>query len=69
MEDNIDIINLVLAKLDSEDIWFTSKLDPTIEEASSYYQLDEYGEPTEKTVKKIFSTEKPSIYGIMKTAA
>ena len=53
MEDNVDIINLVLAKLDSEDIWFTSKLDPTIEEASSYYQLDEYGEPTEKTVKKI----------------
>lgn len=53
MEENIDIFALVLDELNKNDMWFTTKADPTAEEASSYYKLDEYGEPTEATVKKI----------------
>ena len=53
MEENINIFALVLDELNKNDMWFTTKADPTAEEASSYYKLDEYGEPTEATVKKI----------------
>jgi hypothetical protein len=52
MEDN-QIVELVVDKLHNEDLWFTQKTDPTWEEPSSYYKLNEYGEPTATTIKKI----------------
>lgn len=53
MNEDINIISLVLAKLDNNDMWFTTKADPTVEEARSYYKLDDYGDLTEKAVAKI----------------
>ena len=53
MEENVNIFALVLDELNKNDMWFTTKADPTAEEARSYYKLDEYGGPTEATVKKI----------------
>ena len=47
------IISLVLSRLNQEDMWFTTKADPTWEEPSDYYKLDEYGDLTEASVKKI----------------
>lgn len=52
-EENINIMELVLDTLNRDDLWFTQKTDPTYQEASSYYELDEFGDPTEKTIKKI----------------
>lgn len=52
MEDN-QIVDLVIEKLNNEDMWFTQKTDPTWDEPSSYYKLDEYGNPTETTIKQI----------------
>lgn len=48
-----DIIEKVITKLNADDIWFTQKTDPTVEEAHNYYKLNEYGEPTEATIKNI----------------
>ena len=48
-----NIIDLLISKLNSEGLWFTTKADPTFEEPSSYYKLDEYGDLTEASVKKI----------------
>lgn len=53
MEDNINAYKLVVDKLNSCDMWFTTKNDPTINEAPDYYKLDEYGEPTDTAIKKI----------------
>lgn len=53
MEENIDVYALVIDQLNKNDMWFTTKADPTMENARSYYVLDEYGEPTEATIKKI----------------
>lgn len=53
MEDNNDILGLVFKALEDNDMWFTTKNDPTFEEPSSYYELDEYGDLTEKAQKKI----------------
>ena len=52
MEDN-QIVELVIEKLNQEDLWFTQKTDPTWEEPSKYYKLDEYGDPTETAIKEI----------------
>lgn len=52
-KENINIMELVLDTLNKDDLWFTQKTDPTYQEASSYYELDEFGDPTEKTIKKI----------------
>lgn len=52
-EENINVFELVLDTLNRDDLWFTQKTDPTYQEASSYYELDEFGDPTEKTIKKI----------------
>lgn len=52
MEDN-QIVDLVLEKLNSEDMWFTQKTDPTWNEPSSYYKLDEYGDLTDTAIKQI----------------
>ena len=46
-------IGEVISVLKDRDIWFTSKNDPTYTEPSSYYTLDEYGCPTEKTMEDI----------------
>lgn len=51
--ENDEIIQLVLTELKDRDIWFTTKNDPTFEEPRSYYELDEYGDPTEKSLSKI----------------
>lgn len=53
MEDNNDILGLVFKALEDNDMWFTTKNDPTFEEPSSYYELDEFGDLTEKSQKKI----------------
>lgn len=52
MEDKTIIDNLIKRLLE-EGFWFTTKNDPTFEEASSYYELDEYGDLTEKAKTKI----------------
>jgi len=52
MEDK-KIIQLLIEKLLEEGCWFTTKKDPTFEEAPSYYELDEYGDLTEKAQEKI----------------
>ena len=52
MEEN-EILNLVISRMTEEGMWFTTKNDPTFTEAPSYYELDEFGDPTEKTISKI----------------
>lgn len=52
MEDK-QIIDLIIDKLNREELWFTQKTDPTWEEPAKYYKLDEYGEPTEAAIKEI----------------
>lgn len=52
MEDN-QILDKLMAVLDREDLWFTQKTDPTFGEAPDYFKLDEYGDLTEASVKKI----------------
>lgn len=52
MEEN-EILNLVISRMTEEGMWFTTKNDPTFAEAPSYYELDEFGDPTEKTISKI----------------
>ena len=48
-----EIISVLYRKLINDDIWFATKNDPTFEEAPSYYELDEYGDLTEKAQEKI----------------
>ena len=48
-----EIIDEVLKTLEVDDIWFTQKTDPTYQEPPSYYELDEYGDLTEKSIKQI----------------
>ena len=52
MEDNKIIDNLI-SILETEDLWFTQKTDPTFGEAPDYFKLDEYGDLTDASVKKI----------------
>ena len=60
MKDN-EILNLVISRMTEEGMWFTTKKDPTFVEASSYYELDEFGDPTEKTISKIAKEVKDKI--------
>ena len=46
--DEKTIIQMLLNKMLEEGLWFTTKNDPTYEEASSYYELDQYGDLTDK---------------------
>ena len=52
-KENLDIYNLVENELIREGIWFTQKSDPTYQDAKSYYKLDKYGDPEEKTKNQI----------------
>lgn len=52
MEDN-KIIDTLMSILTTEDLWFTQKTDPTFGEAPDYFKLDEYGDLTDASVKKI----------------
>lgn len=52
MEDN-KIIDSLMSILTTEDLWFTQKTDPTFGEAPDYFKLDEYGDLTDASVKKI----------------
>lgn len=54
MEDRDYVINKLLEQLSELGVWFTTKNDPTWEEASSYYELDQYGDLTEKSMDKIY---------------
>lgn len=45
--------NQIINELSNSDIWFTTKQDPTYMEPSSYYELDEYGYPTEKSLQQM----------------
>lgn len=45
--------NQIINELCNSDIWFTTKQDPTYMEPSSYYELDEYGYPTEKSLQQM----------------
>ena len=60
MEDK-EIIELLIQELIEAGEWFTTKKDPTFEEAPSYYELDQYGDPTENTKKKIVNEIKDYI--------
>ena len=51
--EEVDVIKVLLNTLETLGLWFTTKSDPTYEEPKSYYKLDEYGDPTEETAKKI----------------
>ena len=51
--DEKTIIQMLLNKMLEEGLWFTTKNDPTYEEASSYYELDQYGDLTDKAQSKI----------------
>lgn len=51
--EEVDVIKVLLNTLETLGLWFTTKNDPTYEEPKSYYKLDEYGDPTEETAKKI----------------
>ena len=53
MDSTQDIINSLITKLYREDMWFTTKQDPTYQEAPSYYKLDKYGDLEEKEQEKI----------------
>lgn len=46
-------IDLLNDRLKQEDMWFTTKNDPTFEEASHYYKLDEYGYLTDASAKNV----------------
>ena len=60
MEDT-RIIDEVLSMMRTEDLWFTQKTDPTIGEAPDYFKLDEYGDLTEGSIKKIIKEIKSLI--------
>lgn len=53
MEDNKDIISVLMLKLDFKGIWFTTKQDPTFIEPDYFYELDEYGDLSEKGIEKV----------------
>ena len=48
-----EIICTLIAKLKADDMWFTTKQDPTFVEASDYYKLDEYGDLTDKSKEQV----------------
>lgn len=50
---NNETISCVYNKLEAEEMWFTTKQDPTFTEPSGYYNLDEYGYLTEKGVSQV----------------
>lgn len=52
MED-INILELVIDNMKDRDLWFTTKSDPTYTEPGNYIDLNEYGEPTEKSEERI----------------
>lgn len=60
MENN-EIVGLVVNKLNSEDMWFTQKTDPTWCNPTHYYKLDEYGDLTEGAIKEIVKEVKSYI--------
>lgn len=60
MEENT-IINLIISRLNQDELWFTTKADPTWEEPADYYKLDEYGDLTDTAIKKIVKEVKSLI--------
>lgn len=60
MEDK-NIIEKLLQRMMEDNFWFTTKNDPTFEEASSYYELDEYGDLTTKAENKILDEIKAKV--------
>lgn len=52
MEEKL-IVKEIINKLMENECWFTTKNDPTYEEAPSYYKLDQYGDLTEDAQKII----------------
>lgn len=50
---NNETISCVYNKLEAEEMWFTTKQDPTFTEPSGYYNLDEYGYLTQKGVSQV----------------
>ena len=53
MENDNEIYNAIISQLREQDLWFTTKSDPTYEEPSNYIELDEYGDPTEKSIERM----------------
>ena len=51
--DNDKILEMLYAALNDQDIWFTTKKDPTFAEASSYYKLDEFGNLSKEAQKQV----------------
>lgn len=48
-----NIIDMLVAELHKNGMWFTTKADPTYNEAPSYYKLNQYGDLEESAEKKI----------------
>lgn len=51
--DKEEIIFKLIDRMQNDNLWFTSKTDPIYLEPGYYYELDEYGELTEKSINKI----------------
>lgn len=51
--DEKQIMSKLYAELNKEDLWFTTKHDPTVGIASHHYKLDDYGDLTESAIKEI----------------
>lgn len=49
----MEIIEKLLSDLKDREIWFTTEHDPVFKEPKAYYELDKYGEPTERAKKQI----------------
>lgn len=52
MEKN-KIIEILNNRLREYDMWYSTKNDPTIDIASHYYKLDEYGDLTDSSIKQV----------------
>lgn len=48
-----NIIDMLITELNKNGMWFTTKADPTYNEAPSYYKLNQYGDLEESAEKKI----------------
>lgn len=57
-----NIIDMLVAELNKNGMWFTTKADPTYNEAPSYYKLNQYGDLEESAEKKI-ATEIENLIG------
>lgn len=49
----MDLMEQILQAIKDTEVWFTTKNDPTFVEPGEYYELDEYGELTDKAKEQV----------------